>query len=336
MPDLRKDPIVGRWVIIASERSRRPVDFQVDRDPPRAGLCPFCPGQEEKTPRELLAYRPPDGPGARRDAPGWSLRVFPNKFPALMIEGDLDRAGEGVYDRMNGIGAHEVIVETPDHTKTFSSLSEPEIEGVLSAYRDRMLDLKRDMRFKYVMVFKNHGSAAGASLEHSHSQLIALPVVPKNVSEEMHGALDYYRYKERCVFCDIVRQELRERARLVYENADFLVIEPYAPKFPFETWVLPRRHHSSYEDASRGEYASLANAMRVALRKLHVALDNPPYNFILHSSPFDQRENPHYHWHIEIMPTLGKVAGFEWGSGFYINPTPPEEAARFLREITDP
>src|SRR5262249_32817531 len=148
-------------------------------------------------------------------------------------EGDLDRAGEGVYDRMNGVGAHEVIVETPDHTKTFSSLTEAEIGSVLMAYRDRIVDLKRDMRFKYVMVFKNHGSPAGATLEHPRSQLRAVPVVPKNVAEEMEGALAYYRYKDRCVFCDIVRQEQRERTRLVYENDQFVVIEPYAPKFPF-------------------------------------------------------------------------------------------------------
>jgi UDPglucose--hexose-1-phosphate uridylyltransferase len=333
LPELRKDPIVGRWVIIATERARRPIDFQIPHDAPHPGLCPFCPGQEDKTPPEVLAYRPSDGPASRRDVPGWSVRAVPNKFPALMIEGDLDRAGEGVYDRMNGLGAHEVIIETPSHDKTMAKLSEPELEAVFHAYRDRLCDLKRDIRFKYVMVFKNHGSAAGASMEHSHSQLIALPVVPKNVAEEMEGALAYWEYKERCVFCDIARQEERDQVRLVYQNAEFVVIEPYAPKFPFETWVLPRRHRSSYEDCSSAEYSGLANAMRVALRKIDRALDHPPYNFILHTSPFDKRETPHYHWHIEIMPTLGRVAGFEWGSGFYINPTPPEEAARFLREI---
>jgi UDPglucose--hexose-1-phosphate uridylyltransferase len=335
MPELRKDPIVGRWVIIATERARRPLDFKSEPDPARPGLCPFCPGQEDKTPHEVLAYRPPDGPSARPNVPGWSLRVFPNKFPALVIEGDLDRAGDGVYDSMNGIGAHEVLVETPDHGKSFFALSEGEIENVLHAYRDRMLDLRRDMRFRYIMVFKNHRSAAGASLEHTHSQLIALPVVPKNVFEEMKGALNYYTFKDRCVFCDIVRQELHEKTRLVYENPGFIVIEPYAPKFPFETWVLPRAHRSAYESCPRHEYALLAQALKVALKKLHYALDDPPYNFILHTSPLHEQENPHYHWHVEIMPTLSKVAGFEWGSGFYINPTPPEEAARFLREIGD-
>jgi UDPglucose--hexose-1-phosphate uridylyltransferase len=333
MPELRKDPIVGRWVIIATDRARRPHDYKVDAGATQIGLCPFCPGHESSTPPEVLAYRPPDGPSSRPNGPGWTLRVFPNRFPALMIEGQLDRAGEGVYDRMNGIGAHEVLVETPDHRKSFSDLSEAELAQVFSAYRDRMVDLKRDLRFRYVMVFKNHGAAAGASLEHSHSQLIALPIVPINVQEEMVGALEHYRFKERCVFCDIVRQELQDRSRLVYENDGFLVLEPFAPKFPFETWILPRAHHSSYEECPTREYSALANAMRVALRKLRHALDDPPYNFILHTAPFSERDSRHYHWHIEIMPTLTQVAGFEWGSGFYINPTPPEEAARFLREI---
>jgi UDPglucose--hexose-1-phosphate uridylyltransferase len=332
MPELRKDPITGRWVIIATERTKRPLDFGT-RHEPRRGTCPFCPGQEGLTPPELLARRPSDGPGARANAPGWQLRVFPNKFPALRVEGDLDRAGEGVYDRMNGVGAHEVIVETPDHTKRFCDLSEAEIGAVLVAYQERMLDLHRDVRLKYVMIFKNHGAAAGASLDHPHSQLIALPVVPKVVSEEMKGSLRHFRHKERCVFCDIVRQELRERVRMVYENSAFVVIEPYAPKFPFETWVLPRTHRARFESSTREEFSLLSNALKVALHKLNVALDDPPYNFILHTTPFGEHDPPHYHWHIEIMPTLIQVAGFEWGSGFYINPTPPEEAARFLAEI---
>jgi UDPglucose--hexose-1-phosphate uridylyltransferase len=335
MPELRKDPIVNRWVIIASERARRPLDAAQWGPPPdrRPGICPFCPGQESRTPPEILAYRPHDGPASRRDAPGWSLRVFPNKFPALIVEGDLDRRGEGVYDRMHGVGAHEVIVETPEHGKPFAQLDEAHMASVFHAMRDRMSDLSRDMRFRYVMVFKNHGRAAGATLTHSHSQLIALPIVPKVVVEEMEGAREYHRWKERCVFCDIWRQEVKERERLVYENGEFVVIEPYAPRFPFETWVLPRRHRSTFEDVGREEMLLLANAMRTALRKLDVALDGAPYNFMLHTSPFPERHNPAYHWHIEIMPTLSQVAGFEWGSGFYINPTPPEEAARYLRDV---
>jgi UDPglucose--hexose-1-phosphate uridylyltransferase len=335
MPELRKDPIVGRWVIIATERAKRPHDYHPEERPLPSGVCPFCPGHEAKTPREILAYRPSDGPGAHRDSPGWSVRVFPNRYPALMIEGGLDREAEGLYDKMNGIGAHEVVVETPAHDRSLTDLSDGEIEAVMTAYRDRIVDLKRDLRFRYVMVFKNHRAAAGATVAHSHSQLIALPTVPKNVVDEMEGALAYYKFKERCVFCDTVAQERRDRRRVVYENGSFLVVEPYAPKFPFETWILPRQHRGSFEDCPRAEFAALANALRVALRKLRRALDDPPYNFILHTSPFDQRDNPFYHWHIEIMPTLTRVAGFEWGSGFYINPTPPEEAAAFLRELEE-
>jgi len=332
MPELRKDPIVGRWVIIATDRTKRPHDYGA-RAEPRRGLCPFCPGQESLTPPELLAHRPADGPGARPNAPGWRLRVFPNKFPALRVEGDLDRAGDGIYDRMNGIGAHEVLVETPEHGKRFSDLSVGDITGVLEAYRERMNDLSRDGRLKYVMVFKNHGASAGASLDHPHSQLIALPVVPKVVSEEMKGARKYWRLKERCVFCDIGRQELKERERLVYENAAFIVFEPYAPMFPFETWILPRTHRARFEHTSKEDFVHLANALKTTLAKLNVALDDPPYNFILHTTPFGEGDLQHYHWHLEIMPTLSQVAGFEWGSGFYINPTPPEDAAKFLREI---
>ena len=336
MPELRKDPIVGRWVIIATERAKRPHEIHSDDPPLRtAGICPFCPGHESKTPHELLAYRPHEGPGARRDAPGWSLRVFPNRYPALMIEGGLDREGDGLYDKMNGVGAHEVFVETPVHDQTLADLSDGEIENLLVAYRDRIADLKRDLRLRYVMVFKNHRAAAGATVAHSHSQLIALPTVPKNVTDEMTGALAYFEFKERCVFCDIVAHEKRDRRRVVYENQAFLVIEPWAPKFPFETWILPKQHHARYEDCARSDYAALGNALGVSLRKLRRALDDPPYNFILHSAPFDGREHPSYHWHIEIMPTLTRVAGFEWGSGFYINPTPPEEAAAFLRELDE-
>jgi UDPglucose--hexose-1-phosphate uridylyltransferase len=332
MPELRKDPIVGRWVIIATERTKRPHDFSA-RNEPRRGLCPFCPGQESMTPPELYAARPSDGPGARANAPGWKLRGFPNKFPALRVEGELERAGDGIYDRMSGVGAHEVIVETPDHLKRFSDLSEGDIAAVFEAYRHRMLDLSRDSRLKYVMIFKNHGSAAGASMDHPHSQLIALPVVPRVVSEEMKGARKHWRTKERCVFCDIVRQDLKERTRLVYENDAFVALEPYAPKFPFETWILPKQHRARFERSSNEDFAGLANALKVTLGKLNVALADPPYNFILHTTPFGEEDPPHYHWHLEIMPTLTQVAGFEWGSGFYINPTPPEEAAKFLREI---
>jgi len=331
VPELRKDPIVGRWVIISTERARRPLEYQHEAPPARAAtFCPFCPGYEDKTPHELFAFRER---GTSPNGPGWNLRVFPNRFPALKIEGALDRQGEGLYDKMNGVGAHEVIVETPRHELLLSDLDEEAIERVLLAYRERINDLKRDTRFRYVMVFKNHGAAAGASIEHTHSQLIALPVVPINIAEMMRGARHHFEYKERCIFCDILKQELVDGRRVIYDNPGFVVLAPYAPKQPFETWVLPKLHTAAFEEAPTAGFRQLANALKTALRKLKVALDNPPYNFMLLTAPFADHGAQHYHWHIQIMPTLTKVAGFEWGSGFYINPTPPEDAAGFLREL---
>jgi UDPglucose--hexose-1-phosphate uridylyltransferase len=293
------------------------------------GFCPFCLGNESKTPPEVLAYgRNGGGP----NTPGWTVRVVPNKFPALGIEGDLDRQGDGLFDRMNGVGAHEVIVETPDHKSTLATLPVRAIEDVLWAYRDRVLDLKNDKRFRYALIFKNHGDAAGASLEHSHSQLIALPIVPKRVREELDAAKHYYREKERCIFCDMIRQEMESGVRVVGENDQFVSIAPYAPRFPFELWLLPKQHSSAFENNQSSVYSSLARMLKDTLSRLDAVLDHPAYNFMLHTSPVGEEINDHYHWHFEIIPKLIKVAGFEWGTGFYICPTPPEESARFLRE----
>ncbi|MBI2357539.1 MAG: galactose-1-phosphate uridylyltransferase [Deltaproteobacteria bacterium] len=330
MPQLRKDPVIGRWVIISSERAKRPNYALKKSDSSRPGPCPFCAGNEEATPPEIAAYRPD---GSRPNAPGWTLRVVPNKFPALMIEGELGRRGDGVYDLMNGVGAHEVIIETPKHESNIGSLSEAEFEDLLWAYRDRVLDLNKDKRFRYILIFKNQGAEAGATLEHTHSQLIALPIVPRNVVEELKGALEYYKYKERCVYCDIVTQEIEDRGRLVSENEHFLVICPFAPRFPFETWILPKKHSPFFEHASKQEYLDLSRALRETLVRLNRALNDPPFNYIIHSNPLREPENGHYHWHIEIMPKLAQVAGFEWGSGFYINPVTPEDSAISLREI---
>ena len=329
MPELRKDPITGRWVIISTDRARRPSDFvRQPVPPPVPRFCPFCYGNEQKTPPEVLAFRP----GGEANRPGWSVRVVPNKFPALGIEGELNRQGEGMYDKMDGVGAHEVIVESPDHLLTMADMTDRQIEEILWAFRDRVNDLKRDQRFRYIVLFKNHGEAAGASLEHSHSQLIALPVIPKRVKEELDGARLYFDFKERCVYCDIVRQEIASAARLVAETDRLLVLQPWAPRFPFETWIVPKRHESHFEAADNATLQNLAGALRTTLRKLDQALERPAYNFIVHSAPLQENHQAHYHWHIEIIPKLTKVAGFEWGTGFYINPTPPEESAKFLRE----
>ncbi len=331
MPELRKDPIIGRWVIISTERGKRPTDFASVPPARSTSFCPFCEGNESKTPPEVLAFREP---GTEKDKPGWRVRVVPNKFPALQIEGDLNRQGEGIYDKMNGIGAHEVIIETPDHNKKLSDLDENHISEVILAWQQRVLDLKKDERFKYVVIFKNHGEAAGASLEHTHTQLVAMPIVPKRVVEELEGSRKYYDFKERCVFCDIVAQETLDDVRTVSANESYIAIEPFAARFPFETWILPRQHRSAFEESNKLEIVHLARILKEVLMRLDIGLSNPPYNFILHTLPLQGDNRAWYHWHMEIMPKLTKVAGFEWGSGFYINPTAPEEAAQYLREIS--
>jgi UDPglucose--hexose-1-phosphate uridylyltransferase len=330
MPELRKDPITDRWVIISTDRARRPSDFVRETTPtvPSARFCPFCPGHENKTPPEVLAYRQGSGP----NQPGWSLRVIPNKFPVLGIEGELERQGEGMFDRMEGIGAHEVVVETPEHILSLTDLPERSIALTLNAFRDRISDLKNDKRLRYVLLFKNEGEGAGATLEHTHSQLIALPVVPKAVKEELDGSKDYHDFKERCLFCDMIRQEAKSAERVVLETDRFIVIEPYAARFPFETWILPKKHLSHYENTDAQSFDNLAWVLKSTMRKLEKVLERPPYNFLIHTAPLQEPPNSYYHWHIEVIPKLTRVAGFEWGTGFYINPTPPEESARFLRE----
>lgn len=330
MPDLRKDPIVGRWVIVAKSRAKRPHDFEFTFRRRRSSFCPFCPGHEDKTPGEILAYR---NPGTLPNREGWRVRVVPNKFPALEIEGDLNKRGEGIYDMMRGVGAHEVIIETPKHLWTISQLTEPEIQEVLWVYRDRLVDLKKDPRLVYGMIFKNVGPAAGATLEHTHSQLIVTPIVPINVWEEMTGSLEFYHYRGRCVYCDMIQQELATEKRIVLDTPGFVAFCPFASRFPFETWILPKGHSSHYENIQKNGIDELAGVLKQTIRKIESALDQPAYNYIIHTAPFDTQELAHYHWHIEIMPSITRPAGFEWGTGFYINPVPPEEAAAFLREV---
>jgi UDPglucose--hexose-1-phosphate uridylyltransferase len=329
MPELRKDPVVGRWVIIATERERRPSDFKTDPVQLRSTSCVFCPGNEERTPPEVLALRPPD---RGRDSPGWSLRVVPNKFPALRIEGEIEPSAEGLFDRMNGVGAHEVVVETPDHTASLASLPVDSVVDVLLSYRERVTDLKKDPRFEYVLVFKNYGEAAGASLEHPHSQLIATPIIPIMVSDELSGSAQYYRMKERCVWCDILHQERRRGTRVVLERDGFVALAPFAPRFPFETWILPARHYSRFEECGVDDLRGLALALGSFLRRMAHLLKDPPFNFMLHTAPLREPLLDYFHWHLEIIPKLTRVAGFEWGSGFFINPVPPEDAAAALRD----
>ncbi len=250
--------------------------------------------------------------------------MVPNKFPALRIEGDVDPSGEGLYDRMNGIGAHEVVIETPDHAASLATLGDDAVTDVLLAFRERVLDLKKDARFEYILFFKNHGEAAGASIEHPHSQLIATPIIPIMVKEELDGGARYYDRKQRCVWCDIIRQD-RGGRRMVLDDNGFIALAPFAPRFPFETWIMPRAHRSAFEDSGYEELQALARTLREFLERMNRLLNDPPYNFMLHTAPLRDSRLAYFHWHLEII-------GFEGGSGFFINPLSPEDSAAHLRE----
>ncbi len=338
MSELRWDPIKLHWVIIATERGRRPRDFQVEDESTRMTACPFCYGNEDKTPPEIFAIRTSGLPNTAN----WQVRVIPNKYPALRVEGELNNRGYGMYDVMNGIGAHEVIIETPDHNRTLADLSPGEITDVLTAYRARYLDLRRDFRFRYMVLFKNHGTRAGATLHHSHSQLIAVPLLPPVASTQLKVARTYFSDKERCIFCDIIEFELREGTRIVREFSNFVTMTPYASSSPFELRLYPKRHSHDFALMNDAQLAELAVAMKDMLMRVKLVLNDAPYNFILHTAPPMHRRpgkpshwnslEYDYHWHIELVPRLTQVAGFEWGTGFYINPTSPEDAAQFLRE----
>jgi UDPglucose--hexose-1-phosphate uridylyltransferase len=333
MSELRRDPIGGRWVIVNTDDPALPKDY--DHAEARSGkpsVCPFCYGNEGLTPPEITAIR---DPSTSPNSSGWEVRVVPNKFPALQIEGGLDRRGQGLYDLSNGIGAHEVIIETPYHNKDFSDLLVPEVTGVIRLYCQRMLDLERDRRLKYILLFKNYGAAAGASLEHPHTQLIALPMVPKNVKEEIVGSHKYFEYRDRCIFCDMLRQEADEKDRIILENKSFLAFCPFVSRFPFETWIMPRKHTGVFSSMSAEEMTDLAAILKGTVTKVKKVFGDISYNFMIHSAPINGADTASldgYHWHIEFMPKLTRIAGFEWGTGFYVVPTPPEIAAKILRE----
>jgi len=329
-PELRKDPVLGRWVIISCERGQRPNPFRrystaVPGDDP----CPFCPGRESMTPKEVLLYQGGEGAAG---AP-WNVRVVPNLYPALRIEGTHDKRGEGLYDMMRGIGAHEVVIETPRHDEDPASFSREQMVEVVNAYRERMIDLLRDTRFQYVLVFKNHGPAAGASLQHAHSQIIALPVTPARIEMELTGTGRYFDYRGRCIYCDIIQQELADTRRLVAQNADFVAFAPFASRFPFEVAILPRRHEPFFQTLTPGLTSAFSEILIDVLRRYKLALTDPPFNYVIHTAPPGYPSPDRYHWQVEVLPKLTEVAGFEWGSGFFINPMPPEEAARALREL---
>ncbi len=340
MPELRHDPIQKRWVIIASERGRRPDDFVRLPEAPPSGSCPFCEGNENKTPPEIVAVR---HNGSAPNQPGWRVRVVPNKFPALKIEGNLDRKGVGLHDRMNGVGAHEVIIETPQHNLHLADFTVEQIEKVIWTYRERIVDLYRDGRLRYVLVFKNYGPAAGATMSHPHTQIIATPVTPLILAGELNSAREYYHRKERCLFCDIIQQELETGERIVVAGERFIAMAPYASRFPFEIFLAPKDHHHSFAEISDEVIHHLSVTLKEVLLRLRNCLGDPSYNFLIHTIPnikatpkratYWETIEADFHWHIEIIPRITRVAGFEWGTGFYINPTAPEEAADYLRGV---
>ncbi|MCM8787071.1 MAG: galactose-1-phosphate uridylyltransferase [Candidatus Omnitrophica bacterium] len=332
MPQLRKDPILGRWVIISTERAKRPEDFSKPISNPPEKECPFCEGRENLTPGEIFSIKDSQGK--------WRVRVVSAKKPFLQKEGQLWKKGKGPYDLINGVGSHEIIIETPYHIANIADLDESQIKDVLSTYCIRFREIEKDPLIKYVLIFKNYGwGAGGGTVRHARSQLIATPVNLKRVKEELEGAKFYYDYHERCVFCDIIQQELSDGSRVVLENDNFVVLVPFAPRFPFEVWILPKKHSPDFYKICDGNVLELAKILKQTLLKMKILLNDPHYNYIIHTAPF-RRPYPgywstieeDYHWHIEITPHLTRVAGFEWGSGFYICPALPEETAKFLRE----
>jgi len=319
-------------VVVATERVRRPGDFSVPRAPRQDVSCLFCGGREAETPPELLAYR--DSPAAPPNAPGWRVRVVPNKFPALRVEGALERRGQGLYDLMTGVGADEVLVESPDHHAKLADLAPAAVADVVRAFRDRLVEFKRDPRLRAALLFKRHAADAAGRLGHPHAQLLATPIVPREVFEELDHARAYYDYRERCLFCDILRQELEERTRLVVESEHVLALAPFAARYPFETWLFPRRHAAGFEHAGEAEQRDLAGVLRAVLRRLDRAIGNPSFTLVVHSAPFREGESPSYHWHVEITPVLPQ-AGPAWSGGLPLNAVPPEDAARFLRDTPE-
>lgn len=330
MSEWRKDPVTERWVIIATERSKRPSDYCHTEEKRQFDFCALCEGHEGETPPEVLAFR---RPGSKPNSPGWWIRVVSNKFPAVKIEGELNYHENGIYLSMNGIGAHEVIIEATEHEPNLEEQAEKQIEEVIWAWRERSLDLRKDKRLKYIQVFKNYGVIGGASLEHAHSQLIAIPKVPIDISQELTGIRNYAERNNSCLFCDMIKQESKEKTRIIFEGSEFIFFAPFASRFPFETWILPKKHQHDFVQIQKEQINELSMALRTILSRLSCLLCNPPYNLILHTSPINEFEDNRYHWHFELLPRLTFMAGFEFGTGYYINPTPPELAAKSLKEI---
>lgn len=334
MSFLRHDLTTNDWVIFAPERVRRPQDWKPSAGPTpmpsSAAMCPFCPGHESMTGPEIYALRG----GTAPNAPGWSVRVIPNKSPALRIENESRRFDEGTMFRyMGGCGAHEVIVESPDHERRLAQQPVEQIEFVLRTLQLRFNDLMRDLRFQTIVIFKNHGEQAGTSLQHPHCQLIATPIVPQLLRLKHRVAEEYFDQMGQCLYCVMLQEELAAGQRVLAENDDFAAIAPYASHVPFELWILPKHHQSSFGHVDPSRLRPLAELLKTVLMKLDTGLDNPAFNLTVNTSPRGDEGKDYFLWHLQILPRLTTPAGFELGSGMSINTVLSEEAAAYLREV---
>lgn len=335
MPELRQNPVTRFWVVIAKERSRRPHDFVQKKlipvDVPYVATCPFCEGNEQMTPPETLAYRK----NGLSNGPGWWVRVVPNKFAAFIPEGEMDRERQGgnLFPRMDAVGHHEVIIETNRHNDNVLTMSDWQFEEVIVAYWQRYRMLHIDPRFKFIIIFKNYGLSAGTSLEHPHSQLVTTPIVPADIRIRFDRAAYYFDDTGRCVYCDLIEEEKSAGKRVIYETDKFIAIHPFASQVPFETWIMPKEHSASFGLISIEDAKTFALVLKTVLKKQYIGLNNPDYNYIIHTAPVKDEQEEYFHWHLQIMPRLTTAAGFEMGTGIYINTAIPEETAQFIRDI---
>lgn len=323
--ELRMDLVSNDWVVIATGRARRPESFAKDKkkekkvDPKD---CPFC---QEKNIKDKIARRDlADG--------SWFVISIPNKFPAFSQNDSLGERKEGPNRVMNGLGYHEVII-TADHYRPLAKFSKREAEMVIDLYQARYLDLMNKKFIKYISIFHNHGREAGASVSHPHSQLIAMPVIDPDLRSSLDGAESFYRSQGKCVYCTMIDWEIKDSQRIIYQNDKFIVVCPFAPQVSFELRIYPKKHQPYFEKITEDEKGYLAEALQKALAAIYRGLNNPAYNFYIHTAPATGQSYNHYHWHLNILPKTATWAGFELGAGIEISTIEPEKAAAFLRKF---
>ena len=329
MSEYRRDPVCGYWVIVAAERALRPQEYAVVQPARTVDRCPFCEGNESETPREVFAVR---GRSSSPDGPGWRIRVVPNKYPAVSPHQRQADPPDDLHAGMPGMGIHELVIEGPEHSVSISELGARDARLLFIVYRERLLQLKKDPRIAHAVIFKNVRPAGGATIEHAHSQLVAMPIVSHQVAVELAGWRDYYDRHDRCVYCEIIASESVAGERIVCESSRFLAFCPFASRVPLETWIAPKKHSAGFENTSDRALDELSGLVRMVVAKIEDAAGDCAYNYALHSAPFDIEDAAHYHWHMEIIPRTTALAGFELGSGFFINPVAPEEAAAVLKK----